>query len=160
VSAATKTPGAQKNGTAGWTLLAVRLARVAGYRVGQALEALGMRTHEFAVLHYLRDAGPLSQQDLGRALRVNPSNLVALLDALQADSLIVRARDPVDRRRHLVGLTPAGQRRLAAARRAAEEAEQELLAPLSAAERRAFVGVLERLASDACRPGGHRSGRC
>ena len=116
-----------------------------------------MRTHEFAVLHYLRDAGPLSQQDLGRALRINPSNLVALLDALQADGLIVRARDPEDRRRHLVGLTQDGDRRLLRARQAAEEAEQELLAPLSATERRAFVGVLERLATDAC---GHRSGRC
>ncbi len=147
-------------GTAGWTLLAMRLARVAGYRVGHALEELGMRTHEFAVLHYVRDAGPLSQQDLGRALRINPSNLVALLDALQADGLIVRARDPEDRRRHLVGLTADGRQRLQRARRAAEDAEQQLLSPLSPAERRAFVGVLERLATDACRPGSHRSGRC
>ncbi len=150
-------PAPQETGTAGWTLLAIRLARVASYRVGHALEALGMRTHEFSVLHYLRDAGPLSQQALGRALRMTPSNLVALLDARQADGLIVRARDPDDRRRHLVGLTEDGNRRLQRAKRAAEEAEQELLATLSPAERRAFVGVLERLASDACRPGG---GRC
>src|SRR5215212_9476818 len=138
---------AQDTGTAGWTLLAIRLARVASYRVGHALEELGMRTHEFSVLHYLRDAGPLSQQALGRALRVNPSNLVALLDALQADGLIVRARDPEDRRRHLVGLTESGNRRLRRAKQAAEEAEQELLASLSPAERRAFVDVLERLTS-------------
>src|SRR3954468_23027405 len=124
-------PNPQETGTAGWTLLAMRLARVAGYRVGHALEELGMRTHEFAVLHYLRDAGALSQQDLGRALRINPSNLVALLDALQADGLIVRARDPEDRRRHLVGLTQDGNRRLERARQAAEDAERELLAPLS-----------------------------
>jgi DNA-binding MarR family transcriptional regulator len=156
----TTTRTAQDASTAGWTLLAMRLARVAGYRVGHALEALGMRTHEFAVLHYVRDAGPLSQQDLGQALRINPSNLVALLDALQADGLIVRARDPADRRRHLVGLTADGDRRLLRARKAAEDAEQELLAPLSPAERRAFVEVLERLASDACGRGGHRSGRC
>jgi MarR family transcriptional regulator, lower aerobic nicotinate degradation pathway regulator len=151
------TASPQRAGTAGWTLLAIRLARVAGYRVGHALEALGMRTHEFAALSYLHDAGPISQQDLGRALRVNPSNLVALLDALQADGLIVRARDPADRRRHLVGLTHAGRHRLERARKAAEDAEQQLLASLSPAERRAFVGVLERLASDACRP---RSGSC
>jgi DNA-binding MarR family transcriptional regulator len=157
MSAATKT-AAGPAGTAGWTLLAIRLARVVGFRVGNALEALGMRTHEFAVLHYLRDAGPLSQQDLGSALRINPSNLVALLDALQADGLIVRARDPDDRRRHLVGLTNAGRRRLESARQAAQDAEQELLAPLTPAERRSFVAVLERLASDACRARG--SGRC
>jgi DNA-binding MarR family transcriptional regulator len=140
-------------------LLAVRLARVAGYRVGKTLTALGMRTHEFAVLHHLHEAGPISQQDLGQALRINPSNLVALLDALQDDELIVRARDPDDRRRHLVGLTPAGLERLKRARMAAERAEHDLLGPLSAAERREFVGMLERLAHDSCR-GGHRSGRC
>ena len=47
----------------------------------------GMRTHEFAVLHHLHQAGPLSQQELGGALRINPSNLVGLLDELEADGL-------------------------------------------------------------------------
>ena len=75
-------------------LLLVRLARMAGYRLGQALAAMEMRTHEFAVLNHLAEAGPLSQQELGRALRINPSNLVGLLDLLEADGLLVRARDP------------------------------------------------------------------
>jgi DNA-binding MarR family transcriptional regulator len=128
----------------------VRLARLAGYRLGQALEALEMRTHEFSVLHHLQQAGPLSQQELGAALRINPSNLVGLLDALEADGLIVRPRDPTDRRRHLVGLTVNGKRRLELARRATGAAERELLAPLSPAEREEFRSYLERLAGHAC----------
>ena len=75
-------------------LLIVRLARMAGYRLGEALAAMEMRTHEFAVLNHLAESGPLSQQELGRALRINPSNLVGLLDLLEADGLLVRARDP------------------------------------------------------------------
>jgi len=142
--------------TAGCALLVVRLARLAGYRLGQALEALEMRTHEFSVLHHLQQAGPLSQQELGGALRINPSNLVGLLDALEADGLIVRPRDPTDRRRHLVGLTAGGQRRLALARHATEAAERELLAPLSPAEREQFRSYLERLAGHACGAGGYR----
>src|SRR5689334_12093193 len=62
-------------GTAGHAMLIFRLARSTGYQLGRALESLGMRTHEFAVLHHLHYAGPLSQQELGGALRINPSNL-------------------------------------------------------------------------------------
>ena len=95
-----------------------------------------MRTHEFGVLDHLDRAGPISQQELGAALRIDPSNLVGLLDALQEDGLVVRARDAADRRRHLVGLTDAGHGRLESAKRATAEAEADLLAPLAPAERR------------------------
>jgi MarR family transcriptional regulator, lower aerobic nicotinate degradation pathway regulator len=142
-------------GTAGQAMLIFRLARVTGYRLTRALAALEMRTNEFAVLHHLYEAGPLSQQELGGALRINPSNLVGLLDALEADGLIVRPRDPRDRRRHLVGLTPAGHKRLAQAKRAVKQAEQDLLAPLSAGEQKELHGFLERLAGHSCGPG-HR----
>ena len=71
-----------------------------------------MRTHEFAVLNHLAEAGPISQQELGQALRINPSNLVGLLDLLEADGLLVRARDP---RRPAPPSGGADQRRAASA---------------------------------------------
>ena len=147
-------PVTKKAETPGCTLLIFRLARMTGYRLRQALAALEMRTQDFAVLHHLGQAGPLSQQELGAALRINPSNLVGLLDALEGDSLVVRPRDPADRRRHLVELTTAGQRRLDRAKRAVAAAEQEVLAPLTEGERRELQGILERLASHACGAGG------
>jgi DNA-binding MarR family transcriptional regulator len=150
----------QADGASGCALLLFRLARATGYRVGEALTALDMRTHEFAVLHHLRQAGPLSQQELGAALRINPSNLVGLLDALQGDGLVVRPRDPVDRRRHLVDLTAAGRRRLVQAKRAVEATEQELLAPLTGPERAQLQIFLERLASRACAVKGGRGRAC
>jgi DNA-binding MarR family transcriptional regulator len=76
-----------------------------------------------------------------------------LLDALEADGLILRPRDPRDRRRHLVGLTPAGQKRLVQAKRAVAQAEQELLAPLDTSERDQLHGFLKRLAGHSCTPG-------
>jgi DNA-binding MarR family transcriptional regulator len=133
---------------------------MSGFRLGEALAALEMRTHEFAVLHHLQQAGPLSQQELGAALRINPSNLVGMLDSLEAEGLVVRPRDPADRRRHLVELTQAGRRRLAEAKRAVEAAEQDLLAPLSSAERERFHRTLERLASHGCGHGASRGRAC
>jgi DNA-binding MarR family transcriptional regulator len=139
--------------TGGQAMLIFRLARVTGYRLTQALAGLEMRTTDFAVLHHLHQAGPLSQQELGGALRINPSNLVGLLDDLEADGLIVRPRDPLDRRRHLVGLTPAGEKRLGHAKQAVEQAERDLLSPLTAAEQRELHEYLERLAGHSCSPG-------
>src|SRR5690242_3271283 len=148
-----RSPVSPQATTGGQAMLIFRLARVTGYRLTQALASLEMRTAEFAVLHHLHQVGPLSQQELGGALRINPSNLVGLLDDLEADGLIVRPRDPRDRRRHLVGLTPAGHKRLGQAKRAVEQAERDLLAPLSAAEQRELHEYLERLAGHCCNPG-------
>src|SRR5262245_34045808 len=113
-----RSPIAERAGTAGSSVLLLRLARATSYRLAEALAALDMRNHEFAGLHRLWTARALSQQDLGAGLRINPSNLVGLLDALEADGLIIRPRDPADRRRHLVELTAVGRKRLAAAERA------------------------------------------
>jgi DNA-binding MarR family transcriptional regulator len=153
MSATSQTRLAEKAGTTGHAMLIFRLARVTGYRLTQALASIGMRTNEFAVLHHLHQAGPLSQQELGGALRINPSNLVGLLDALEGDGLVVRPRDPADRRRHLVGLTSAGQRRHLEAKRAVAQAEQDLLLPLDSNERELLNDFLERLAGHSCGPG-------
>jgi len=134
----------------GTVLLLARLARTAGYRLGEALAAMQIRTHEFPVLNHLAESGPVSQQELGVALRINPSNLVGLLDVLEADGLLVRARDREDRRRHLVELTRAGRQRLAKAWHAAEATERELLAPLSPAEREQLQLSLKRLVGHSC----------
>jgi DNA-binding MarR family transcriptional regulator len=147
---------AEKAGAAGSAVLILRLARATGYRLAEALAALDMRNHEFAVLHHLQAAGPLSQQELGSVLRINPSNLVGLLDALEGDGLVVRPRDPADRRRHVVELTDEGRRRLSEAKRAVEAAELDILAPLTEVERVRLKGVLERLASHTCASGGRR----
>lgn len=134
----------------GCGLLVLRLGRASAMRLGSALAALEMRTHDFAVLNSLAEAGPMSQGQLGQAMRVHASNLVALIDGLEADGLVARRRDPVDRRRYIVELTAGGRRRLEHARHTAAEAEQELLEPLSEAERRRLHSYLTRMAAHAC----------
>jgi DNA-binding MarR family transcriptional regulator len=134
----------------GCGILLARVARMSGQALGQALEALRMSGHEFAILHRLDQGGSVHGRELSRTLRLHPSNLVALLDQLEADGLIARRRDPSDRRRQIIKLTPAGTKRLRLATAAAAEAEQELLSPLTADERQALTGYLERVAEHGC----------
>jgi len=131
-------------------LMFVRLAHVSRARLTEALEGLGLSPAEFAVLHQLAETGTSTQLALARALRIHPSNLVAILDGLEAEGHLVRARDPIDRRRHVVGLTEAGGERLLRAQEAAREAEAQLLDPLDSSERAELEGLLRRLAAHSC----------
>jgi len=91
----------------------------------------------------LSHAGPVSQQALGRQLGVDPSRIVALLDQLESQRLAERRRDPSDRRAYHIHVTAAGDRLLAQASQLTAHVEQELLAPLTADERREFVAMLK-----------------
>lgn len=133
-------------------ILFFRLSRASGEGLGGALAEIGMRAPEFAVLHQLDAAGPMSQQALGQALRIHPSNLVAMVDDLERAGLLIRPRDPADRRRYLLELTDRGRLRLEQARNATLEAELELLAPLSPPEREQLRGLLARIAGHSCAP--------
>lgn len=139
---------------AGSGLLILRLARASAWRLGRSLAESGLGWAEYATLHHLEAEGPLAQRELAAALRIQPSNIVALLDQLQRAGLIDRSPDPADRRRHRVELTPRGLAALARATKAARAAEADLLAPLTAGERRQLHAFLARLTSHTCDRGG------
>jgi DNA-binding MarR family transcriptional regulator len=134
----------------GYGLLIFRLARAFAGRLGRDLTGSGLRWPEFAVLHHLDALGAIAQRDLALALRIRPSNLVALLDQLEDRGLIRRLPDPADRRRHRVELTGGGRRMLKRAREATARAENDLLRPLSVAERRQLRALLVRLTAHTC----------
>ena len=58
---------------------------------------------------------------------------------------MVREPDPKDRRKNAVSITSEGARLLKRCEKAARVADDELLAPLSEAERDRFMGLLIRI---------------
>jgi DNA-binding MarR family transcriptional regulator len=91
----------------------------------------------------LREGGPQTQQALATTMRVDPTNLVGLLNDLEGDGLIERLRQPEDRRRHIVALTDAGLESLAEAEAALAAAENDILAALDDEQRQTLHALLQ-----------------
>ncbi|MFF8592934.1 MarR family winged helix-turn-helix transcriptional regulator [Streptomyces sp. NPDC015220] len=105
----------------------------------------GLRLPHFAALTALADFGPLPQHVLADRLALNRSHLVGYLDTLEQRDLVRRTRDPADRRRQVVELTPGGedlQRRLLAV---AESSQETFLHDLSPAERATLIALLRKV---------------
>jgi DNA-binding MarR family transcriptional regulator len=129
--------------------LLAQLGRAVTRRYRCALSPIGLKPRETQALLRLRDHGPMSQQALGVALDIDASNLVALLNDLEAESLISRRRDPDDRRRHVVEISQRGTRLLDEVERAAAGVEDEFFVALDEDERVALQGLLARVARSA-----------
>src|SRR5713101_3273487 len=120
------------------------LARV-GCRAAEAtMSPGGLRPRHLIALKLLSEDGPASQQGLTEALRLDPSNVVGLLNELEERELITRRRDPSDRRRHIVELSPLGEDELALAYARLSSVEDNLLSVLSPAERATLYDLLVR----------------
>ena len=103
-------------------------------------------SHEAGVFGPLRREEPRSRADLEEvALYLKSTEgvtLVTLLNPLEADGYLSRNRDPVDRRRHVVTLSPAGERQLDRAAQGQRDAEDELFASLTDNQREELRALL------------------
>jgi DNA-binding MarR family transcriptional regulator len=112
-------------------------------RGGQALRSLGIEPRHFGVLTTLAAAQPCSQQQLAGRMGVSGPAVVQTIDELDRALLIVRERNPLDRREHVLRLTARGRDDLAQAKSALDEIQQEiaeLLTEPGAAELNTLLG--------------------
>ena len=120
--------------------------------LAQAEEA-GFELYDYSILALLAEGDCQTQATIAEVLSVDPSRLVAVLDSLERRELVRRERDRLDRRRHAVRLTAAGESELGRIRDLAKGIEDDFLAPLDAESRGALHGLLLRLAA-------HNDPRC
>lgn len=117
-----------------------------------ALAPLGINGREAAVLRAIDPDRPISQGEIARAMNVDRTTMVALIDDLQLKGLVQRLPDLDDRRKNVVELTDGGRRAVRQAAEAVEQAERDFLDPLSAAEAAQFKKILRVLLEHAERP--------
>jgi DNA-binding MarR family transcriptional regulator len=109
-------------------------------RAGEALTP-----GEFGLLVLVERNAGLSQMALARALGIDRSTLVPILDRLQARGLLVRHRSPTDGRTHALALTPFGRKALARFDRLVRTHEKQIQSALSVAETRTLIDLLEKV---------------
>jgi DNA-binding MarR family transcriptional regulator len=110
-----------------------------------AYEEIGANPYQYAVLVALSEDHHETQGALADALGYDRGQMVGILDELEEDGYVERRRDPDDRRRQLVSITPDGRKILTRLRALSRKLDDELFAPLSEDERARLHELLLKL---------------
>ncbi|HEY4853065.1 MAG TPA: MarR family transcriptional regulator [Streptosporangiaceae bacterium] len=109
------------------------------------LATAGSHGYHYRLLAALQEFGPASQARLGRRTGIDRSDVVAALNDLAGRGMVERAHDPADRRRNIITITPAGTAHFQRLDGILAVVQDDLLAPLSLAERQLLIGMLTRV---------------
>jgi DNA-binding MarR family transcriptional regulator len=126
------------------TLALVTMLSKSVYSAVAEREGSSFKLKQVIALSYLRELGAVGPKYFGAVLCLDANNTVLLLNDLERDGLLVRKRDPEDRRRHVVELTDAGLHVLREAETAMAGIEESLLAALDEAQRSEFRALLHQ----------------
>lgn len=132
----------------GAAFLLAQIGSHAARRFGERLAKLGLTPAHSGILYILATTPGLTQQALADILGIVPSQLVALLDELDALGLTERRRNENDRRRHALALTDKGRKMLGSVGDVSREHQHSLLAALSEDERATLRDLLQRVADE------------
>lgn len=99
---------------------------------------------QFAALDAIAGQPGIDQAGLAARIAFDRATIGGVIDRLEAKGLVQRRVDAQDRRARLLQLTPAGKRLLAACRPVVEALQADILAPLSRAERSAFLALARK----------------
>lgn len=111
-----------------------------------ALDPHGLKVRSYAVLALAAGPEHFSQRDLAAYLRLDPSQVVALVDGLQTQGLVERRTDPNDRRTNAVVATTAGTALVRNASQSLRAAEDDYFSALDQEERQTLTALLRRIA--------------
>ena len=106
----------------------------------------GLRPGCFSVLRAVAtgEVAP-SQRALSDQLGMDPSDLVGLLDVLEAAGYVERRRDPADRRRYAIDITGAGREAIERFEAVAAVVADDVFGVLPADDRRTLEALLVRV---------------
>ncbi|MEI8000865.1 MAG: MarR family winged helix-turn-helix transcriptional regulator [Actinomycetes bacterium] len=105
----------------------------------------GVKPSTYGLLSVVDRRQPVSQREVCDALGTHASDMVDIVDGAERQGWVERRRDPSDRRRYQLTITPDGRHALARYDELAALAEAEVLAPLSEAERRHLVALVTKV---------------
>ncbi|MBR0707180.1 MarR family winged helix-turn-helix transcriptional regulator [Bradyrhizobium liaoningense] len=107
--------------------------------------ALGLTPATYAIFAVIRDNPGVPPSSLASLLRLRLPNLIKILNELESSGFIKRNRSKADRRAVELILTPKGAKLIAEGARLTEPYNRKMLAPLSEAEQRTLLDLLNRM---------------
>jgi MarR family transcriptional regulator for hemolysin len=118
---------------------------VVGRAFDDALGAAGGSLPIWLVLISLKAQRLPNQRQIAESIGIQGATLTHHLNAMEAEGLVTRRRDPTNRRVHVVELTEAGEVLFLRLRDAAVEFDRQLRAGLNEGDVASFTRVLGRL---------------
>jgi DNA-binding MarR family transcriptional regulator len=122
-----------------------RLQQICTSIIAEALAEAELVQLEYALMVFANDAPGISQQMLSDALGIDRNNVGLITEKLEARGLLRRSVNGDDRRARQVYLTRKGVRLWRQCQPEVVAANQRVLAPLNASERKLFIDMLVRL---------------
>jgi len=123
----------------------LRRAHQRASAIFQSHMAEGLTPQQYAALVKIRDFGSVSQNQLGRAVAMDPATCQGVVQRLIAKRLVQRDDDPQDRRRSLLSVTALGNDIAEKLIPLGRKITAETLAPMTKDEQAAFLELLKKL---------------
>jgi MarR family transcriptional regulator for hemolysin len=123
-----------------------KIARAVSRAFDDALTEAGGSLPIWLILLAIVSRSYASQREIAAAVGIHGATLTHHLNAMESDGLLLRVRDPANRRVHLVELTSAGRDLFHQLARTARAHDEKLRTGLSTADVERLEGLLHVLA--------------
>lgn len=111
----------------------------------QRMAKYKLRPVDYTILSLLKANANINQKRLAKAINVSPPNMATVLDRLEARNLLIRQRNPMDKRAQTLMLTPDGLLMCTKVAKTLEELELDATAALTDAERAELIRLSQKL---------------
>ena len=124
-----------------------RAQQIAVAEFARALADFDITPVQFALLNAVIDAPGVDQVTLAKTVAFDPATSGSVIGRLEGKGWLRRQADAQDRRRKLLFVTPEGAQAVAHMSAAVSQVQQNILAPLTAADQTRFMALLAQLVS-------------
>jgi DNA-binding MarR family transcriptional regulator len=128
------------------SFLLARATAIALTHAGRTLGEHGLKVRSYAVLALVAGELKPTQREVADILRLDPSQVVALVDELERAGLVERVTDATDRRANLVVATGPGRHVAQEAKASLRAVDDRMYGGLGPQEREQLASLLTRVA--------------
>ncbi|MBP9878148.1 MAG: MarR family transcriptional regulator [Alphaproteobacteria bacterium] len=131
-------------GLLGYNLRKAQLAVFQSFQ--NAIAPYDVSPGQFGILVLISENPGLSQSELGNAMGIDRSTMVAVIDRLETRKFVMRQGSPYDRRSYALQLTPEGQELVSKLVPLVKQHEDSIASELSKTELNQLIDMLARIA--------------